>query len=105
MTVVVTLVTRASKPDQKVRVTPLFFMRDLITLLIVFIYVLVHLVFIGYINLWSGLGFFVIYLSYVASMLISNRIGRQDKDLGLNGILDEDEQDKIEKPAMVVMKD
>ena len=68
-----TLVLRAAKPDERVKVTPVFFMRDLIFLLISLIYLLVHLLVVNYINIYSGFGFFIIYTIYVILVVVTNK--------------------------------
>ena len=74
------LVTRASLPDQKVNVTPLLFIRDLIALFLVYLYLLIHLLAIGYINFWSSIGFFILYIVYVISVIITNRMVGSSSD-------------------------
>lgn len=64
---------RAAVPDQRVKVTPIFFIRDLVFLLIALTYLLVHLCVVNYINLYSGLGFFIIYAIYVVTVVVTNK--------------------------------
>ena len=71
--VVQALVTRANLPDQSVKVTPVFFLRDIIFLLIALTYLLIHLLFIGYINLYSSIGFFILYSIFVVVVVITNK--------------------------------
>ena len=72
MTVVQSLVTFAQKPDRKVKVTTVFFIRDLLFGLTGYVYLLVHLLFIGKINLWSTIGFFALYILYVIVVVCTN---------------------------------
>jgi sodium/potassium/calcium exchanger 6 len=73
ISVVQTLVTRAAKPDQAVKVTPVFFIRDLVSVFISLLYLLIHILFIGFINIWSSIGFFLLYLIFVIVVLITNK--------------------------------
>lgn len=81
--VVQAMVTRASVPHQSVKVTPVFFLRDLIALFIALTYLLVHLLFIGYINLFSSIGFFILYSIFVVTVVITNK--REAKRLKAEG--------------------
>ena len=96
-TVVITLVTRASVPDQKVKVTPLLFIRDLIAMFLVYFYLFIHLVIVGYINVWSAIGFFILYIAYVATVVITNRM--------VGAASDEDEQAGEGKQVGIVVQD
>ena len=88
--VVQALVTRANLPDQSVKVTPVFFLRDIIFLLIALTYLLIHLLFIGYINLYSSIGFFIIYGIFVVVVVITNK--RETARLKAEGKDGEDEE-------------
>lgn len=68
-----TFVLRAAQPDQRVKVTPVFFMRDLIFVMIALGYLLVHLLFIGFINIFSAAGFFGLYAIYVIIVVVTNK--------------------------------
>ena len=71
--VVQALVLRAGKPDQRVKVTPTFFVRDLVSVFIALLYLLVHILFVGFINLFSAIGFLVLYSIFVVVVVITNK--------------------------------
>ena len=84
ITVVIALVTRAAKPNQKVQVTPVFFIRDLLGIFIVLLYLMVHQLFVGYINIYSAFGYFVLYFAFVTIVVVTNRrkSGKKEQDGG-----------------------
>lgn len=71
--VVQALVLRAGKPDQRVKVTPTFFVRDLVSVFIALLYLLIHILFVGFINLFSAIGFLVLYSIFVVVVVITNK--------------------------------
>ena len=71
-TVVISLVNLVSKPDRKTRVTPKFFLRDFGFLLLVVLYELALLLFVGHIDIWWSLGFLVLYAIFVTTVIITN---------------------------------
>lgn len=73
ISIVQTLVLRAAKPDQRVQVTPVFFLRDLISVFTALLYLLIHLLFIGYIGIWSSIGFLILYSIFVVVVVITNK--------------------------------
>lgn len=84
-TVVLSLVNFVSKPDKKTRVTPKFFLRDYFFLLAVVIYELILLCFVGYVNLWSTLGFLGLYAVFVLVVVWTNR-----SEKGHNNFIDDE---------------
>lgn len=72
-TVVLSLVNFVSKPDRMTRVTPKFFLRDYFFLLAVVIYELILLVFVGQVDIYSTLGFLLLYACFVAVVMWTNK--------------------------------
>lgn len=69
-TVVVLLSTRASLPSKEITVTPIFFIRDLVFYMMVCVYLLVIMLFLGEINLYVALGYLVIYGIFVVLVVV-----------------------------------
>jgi len=63
-TAVIGLSLNAAK-DKTIKVTKAFFIRDLIFVMIVDLYILTMMLSVGKITIWGSLGFFVIYGCYV----------------------------------------
>ena len=68
-TVVQVLVVRAAQ-ERKVKVTPIFFIRDLIFYVIMMIYLLIVMLVIKHIDLLISIGFLVLYGIYVVLVVI-----------------------------------
>ena len=68
-TVVQVLVVRAAQ-ERKVKVTPIFFIRDLIFYIIMMIYLLIVMLVIKHIDLLISIGFLVLYGIYVVLVVI-----------------------------------
>jgi solute carrier family 24 (sodium/potassium/calcium exchanger), member 6 len=69
--VVLTLCIRAS-PGQEIRVTKTYFLREYGFLILVYVYLILIFLGIGFINLWITLGFFLIYIVYVTIVVIQS---------------------------------
>lgn len=61
--------------------TPAFFLRDLSVLLFVMAYLLVILVFVGYIDMLFALGFVVTYVVYVIVVVVQSSINKDNAPL------------------------
>jgi len=57
-------------PIRMIKVTPRFFLRDLIFFNLSSIYLLITMIFVKRINLWSALGMPILYLIYVVIVVI-----------------------------------
>jgi len=68
-TAVIGLSLNAAK-DKSIKVTKAFFIRDIIFVMIVELYILVNMLTRGKIDLWGSLGFFAIYGIYVTLVVI-----------------------------------
>lgn len=84
-TVVISLVNLVSKPDRMTRVTPKFFLRDWGFLLLVVIYELVLLCFVGYVNIFSTIGFLALYAFFVGVVMWTNK-----SEKGHNELIDDE---------------
>lgn len=69
-TVVVLLSTRANLPKKEIKVTPIFFIRDLVFYMMVCVYLLVIILILGEINLYVALGYLVIYGIFVVLVVV-----------------------------------
>ena len=73
--VVMAMTTNAVKGSSpgSIKVTPRFFIRDVIFLLLTCIYLLIVMIFIGFINLPITLGFGIMYITYVVLVVIQSK--------------------------------
>ena len=64
------LYAKNEEPAGIIKLTPAYFMRDLAVFLFVMVYLLVILLFVGYIDMLFALGFVVTYVVYVIVVVI-----------------------------------
>ena len=69
-TVVTALTVYASKPDKRIQVTPLFFIRDLVFYILVMLYLLGVMIVVQEINIYISVGFLLLYLIYVVLVVV-----------------------------------
>ena len=77
-TVVVLLSTRASLPSKEIQVTPIFFIRDLVFYIMVCVYLLIIMLFLGEINIFVAVGYLVIYATFVILVVVQSKIHSVD---------------------------
>lgn len=75
-TVVIAMSVFASKPDKKIKVTPIYFIRDLIFYIIVMLYLLGIMLIVKEINIYIAVGFLLLYLVYVILVVVQNNNGQ-----------------------------
>ena len=101
-TVVASMSTYASNlnPDPKgppikmIKVTPRYFLRDLIFFNLSSIYLLITMLFLQKITLWSALGMPILYLIYVVIVVIQNRQSSNENKEQI------DEKESLIKPSL-----
>lgn len=79
--VVIAFACRATTPTEgqggvivhEIKVTPRFFIRDLIFYAVTSLYLLVVLLFVGYFDLWLSAFMIAIYAAYVATVIIQSK--------------------------------
>lgn len=68
-----------------IKITPLFILRDLLFLLITYVYLLIILLFVGKLYIVSSLGFLVVYVVYVIATVITDKYyQKSDEDIKAN---------------------
>jgi sodium/potassium/calcium exchanger 6 len=72
-TVVTALTILASKPDRRIQVTPIFFIRDLIFYILVMLYLLGVMLIIKEINIYISVGFLLLYIVYVVLVVVQSK--------------------------------
>ena len=75
------MMAQKQEPVGVIKLTPAFFLRDLSVFLFVMAYLLVILVFVGYIDMLFALGFVVTYVVYVMIVVIQSGINRDSAPL------------------------
>jgi sodium/potassium/calcium exchanger 6 len=66
-------------PDRRIQVTPRYFIRDVIFLMIATIYNLVIFLFVGYFDIYTSVGLLLLYVVYVIIVVIMSK--RRDQEL------------------------
>lgn len=86
--VVVALTVRASNmnpdpngpPIRKIKVTPSFFIRDIVFYVATCVYLLVIMLYAGHFNIWTSIGLLVIYIIYVITVVVMSKRTEDDED-------------------------
>lgn len=86
--VVVAVTVRASNinedpngaPIHKIKVTPSYFIRDISFYILTCIYLLIILLGPGFFNLWTSIGLLVIYIIYVATVVLMSKKTEEDEE-------------------------
>ena len=71
--IVTALAVSVAKPDKKIKVTPVFFIRDLIFEILCMFYLLLILLVLKKVNIYIAVGFIVIYLVYVVLVVVQSK--------------------------------
>ena len=80
---VTALTVFASKPDKRIKVTPIYFIRDLVFYILVMLYLLGVMIVVQEINIYISVGFLLLYLIYVVLVVVqSNGDNSIDEERG-----------------------
>jgi solute carrier family 24 (sodium/potassium/calcium exchanger), member 6 len=79
-TVVTALSIFAAKPDKRIQVTPIFFIRDIIFYIMVMMYLLGVMLVLKEINIYVAVGFLLLYLIYVILVVCQSNGPARDND-------------------------
>ena len=76
LVVQVCLHAQTQEPVGRIKLTPAYFMRDLIVYLFVMVYLLVVMLLVGYIDMLFAIGFVVTYAVYVIIVVTQSSLNK-----------------------------